>query len=631
MTVPAGQWARTEVERGELLIGELRCTACHVAPEGLAARLDTADQPDLLTRLARRPPGFVTRYLESPQRLHPGGVMPDLLTRLQEAEKARVVRELTAFLNALVPPAVEEPRPIHPVRFQQGRVLYHRVGCLACHPPFEPADEVFELPNDTDPEEENGAADESAPPRVVVDLVELRSQWTPSSLASFLPDPRRNEPRRRMPPMNLTREETDAIAGYLLGREESDASGEIAREPPAASDEISAGGLIASGRSRFRELGCAACHRVEVDGRVLVSERVAPPLTALAGKGGRASCLSASRTGERTRPACCRRRPGEDPADAHSSAGLQVTPAPDRKDWAGRPIRQAGGPRSPIQRDQDAPESSASPGRPGGPAPPSAVTEATGGTAVPQYALGPEQAAAIRAALRALNEGLPRLTAADRVHRTLAGFNCLACHERSGRGGPNGEQAAYFRTLAAVDLGWEGCLPPHLNGVGAKLRLEWLQQVLAEGTRTRPYLATHMPTLEASIAATLANDLKVADRREDWQEEVALPTAPAGEGRVLVGTEGLACVTCHQFEGTPGLTMSVLDLAWTRNRLEWPWFRRYLVDPAALRPGTRMPSFWPEGRSALPDILGGDTDRQLAAIWAALQEANPPNVAISTP
>ncbi|MCP5520605.1 MAG: hypothetical protein H7A46_03555 [Verrucomicrobiales bacterium] len=39
-SLPAEQWARSEVERGELLIGELRCTACHVAPEPIAGQLD---------------------------------------------------------------------------------------------------------------------------------------------------------------------------------------------------------------------------------------------------------------------------------------------------------------------------------------------------------------------------------------------------------------------------------------------------------------------------------------------------------------------------------------------------------------------------------------------------------------
>lgn len=553
-SLPAEQWARSEVERGELLIGELRCTACHVAPEPIAGQLDCTDPPDLVTRLARRPPGFLARYLDSPRSLHPDGTMPDLLVSMPEPEKARVIRELTAFLASRVAVVTELPKPVHPIRYQQGRVLFHRVGCVACHPPFEPADAVFELPGGEAGEAEDEALARPLGSRVLVELVELRAQWTTASLTDFLLDPRGSEARRRMPPMNLTVEEAGAIAGYLLGRERrepsesGDGSDAAMRMSPEGGPETE---QAAAGRSRFEELGCAACHQLEVEGRALTSGLVAPPLTDLVAGTGPGSCLSAL---------------------------------------------------PPAFEDADAPA----------------------GLPVPRYSLDPGQAHAIRAALRALADGLPEVTVADRVHLTLARFNCLACHERGGQGGPDGKQAAYFRSLAPLDLGWEGWLPPHLNGVGAKLRREWLSQVLGEGTRVRPYLATHMPTLDRTVVPALAGDLRTADRREDWESEVPPREAAAAKGRDLLGGDGLACVTCHRFEGNPGLLMSVLDLAWSRTRLEWPWFRRYLVDPAAFRPGTRMPSFWPEGHSAMPDILEGDTARQIAAIWAALQEARVP-------
>jgi hypothetical protein len=55
-------------------------------------------------------------------------------------------------------------------------------------------------------------------------------------------------------------------------------------------------------------------------------------------------------------------------------------------------------------------------------------------------------------------------------------------------------------------------------------------------------------------------------------------------------------------------------------RLEWDWFRRYLPDPAALRPGTRMPTFWPEGQAANRTILNGSTDAQIQAVYAYLSD-----------
>ena len=90
------------------------------------------------------------------------------------------------------------------------------------------------------------------------------------------------------------------------------------------------------------------------------------------------------------------------------------------------------------------------------------------------------------------------------------------------------------------------------------------------------------------------------------------------QGRLLVGAKGLACVACHTFGGAPSLGVQGMDLAVMKKRLQADWFRRYMVNPIALRPGTRMPSFWPDGNSTKPDILGGDSGKQIEAIWKYL-------------
>jgi hypothetical protein len=64
-----------------------------------------------------------------------------------------------------------------------------------------------------------------------------------------------------------------------------------------------------------------------------------------------------------------------------------------------------------------------------------------------------------------------------------------------------------------------------------------------------------------------------------------------------------------------------MDLTLMTKRLKKDWFHRYLLDPPSLRPGTRMPTFWPDGVSAQKEILGGDTHRQIDAVWAYLSRA----------
>src|SRR5262249_6581280 len=39
-------------------------------------------------------------------------------------------------------------------------------------------------------------------------------------------------------------------------------------------------------------------------------------------------------------------------------------------------------------------------------------------------------------------------------------------------------------------------------------------------------------------------------------------------------------------------------------------------------PGTRMPTYWPEGKSVRKDILEGNTERQIEALWEYLNEGS---------
>jgi hypothetical protein len=93
-------------------------------------------------------------------------------------------------------------------------------------------------------------------------------------------------------------------------------------------------------------------------------------------------------------------------------------------------------------------------------------------------------------------------------------------------------------------------------------------------------------------------------------------------GRKLVGVGGLTCIACHNFAGNASLGVPAVDLATIGQRLKWDWFRRYLLDPQSLRPGTRMPTFWPGGIAANKDVLKGDTEQQIASIWAYLARKN---------
>jgi hypothetical protein len=58
-------------------------------------------------------------------------------------------------------------------------------------------------------------------------------------------------------------------------------------------------------------------------------------------------------------------------------------------------------------------------------------------------------------------------------------------------------------------------------------------------------------------------------------------------------------------------------------RLTRDWFHAYCIDPQKIRPGTRMPTAWPNGMSTLPQILDGKAETQIESIWAYLNSKSP--------
>ena len=231
----------------------------------------------------------------------------------------------------------------------------------------------------------------------------------------------------------------------------------------------------------------------------------------------------------------------------------------------------------------------------------------------PRYVLSDAQRAALKLFLAKKDEVASPKLAAD---LTLQALNCVACHERDGKGGPDAGRKPYFQ--GDHNLGDTGRYPPPLTGVGGKLRPEWLAKVLAGENRVRPYLKTKMPQYGAATAE-LGKLLGVADARAALKFEGGDDTA----GRKLMGTQGGAgCITCHRWGDRPSLGIQGPDLSNIAARLQEGWLKEYLINPAAYRPGTLMPSFWPAGKSFNPSILGGDTDKQIASIFKFVESAN---------
>jgi len=207
----------------------------------------------------------------------------------------------------------------------------------------------------------------------------------------------------------------------------------------------------------------------------------------------------------------------------------------------------------------------------------------------------------------------------DRLSFRMLQLNCYACHERGQRGGVGPQRQRYFETAGHADLGDEGRLPPPLDGVGRKLKVAWLKKVFEGTGDVRPHMLARMPKFAIAAVTALPAAFAEVDRPGKRTAKDVFPTASrlAKAGRSLLD---IGCVQCHPLRGERLPGVLGVDLAGITERVYPQWFHDFMYNPAQLKPRTRMPTFFPNGRSTVPNILGGDVDQQIAAMWAYLKD-----------
>jgi mono/diheme cytochrome c family protein len=202
--------------------------------------------------------------------------------------------------------------------------------------------------------------------------------------------------------------------------------------------------------------------------------------------------------------------------------------------------------------------------------------------------------------------------------RIVYQYNCQQCHEVEKEG----------RFISAT-IDEPAFLPPIITGEGKKVQEMWLHDFLKNPSVTgqsnsiRPWLSTRMPTfsftddqisqLTKYFLALSDQELEIRDYRSYQLDPVLLPVGKS------IFTD-FQCLKCHpagnQSPQLGGASTSDLapNLTKARDRLKPEWIVEWLADPNALQEGTRMPTFFPDGQSPLPDVLGGDAKHQMMAI-----------------
>lgn len=632
----ASSAARSDVEHGLLLIGELGCTACH-APGQAAPQLLPKSAPDLTRVGDRADPRWMIAFISDPQGTKAGTTMP-------HAVHARQAEDIVHWLMS------RARRPLRPRApdlgaAARGEELFHQVGCIACHAVRR---------KDATP---------LAEPSVPLPL-RLEDKYTHDTLTRFLRRPLDVRPSGRMPDLKLSGREADDIAHYLLQNTKVPGTlryalyrGRFETLDPYFESELRRTGLAdgfdpsiarrgndfalrfdgflevpREGKYRFF-LRSDDGSRLRINGELIVdndghrrNQRAKDAEGAIdLPKGLHALELTYFQrvrnrvlTVEWQGPGIAR---GPIPSDAlRSTREIIETPPPFVVDPA-RAERGKGLFTSEGCVACHAAERPAA--RPDGTTPLLELRAGEGCTSadavrgpMPDYRLSPDQRRSIDAALSWLKTHPDSPPTGTRVTRRITAFNCYACHERDGVGGPSEAREPWF-TSGGHNQGMEGRIPPRLTGVGDKLKRAWLQQVLRDGASTRPLFHTRMPRYGDAILEGLADDLIETDRRASTPPASADDLqAQRAAGRQLVGAvDGFNCVACHHFRGSEGATMQMVDLTGVTERVHEDWFQRWIRAPERFLPGTRMPSYLPHG-----DVLGGDLDRQFAAIWTYLAD-----------
>ena len=641
----------------ENLVADASCTACHEAQPDVDRRLGIATAPRILGDGgvgARLSPAAIRTRVRG-HGAESGLRMPDLLHGLDEAGRAVAVEELVHFLVEQGGPIpVDETRmEISTARITRGEHLWKSVGCTACH---------------------------GADPREGVGFDDLTSEWAFETLARFLADPLAVHPGGRMPSLSLDDDESRSIAAFLLSgggmtrttasrpglrleffEGEFDGVGPIdavggdaapVRVPVPSvgpyrgrdnyglhlSGEIE---IPTSGRWNFY-LTSDDGSGLKIDGRTVVAN---PGIHGAVVERGSVE-LEAGR--HSIDIGMFEASGGEELSLSWSGPGVPRQPVPAEAFFSDTVVLDAGWPE--FEPDSElarrGAERFAETGcsachvpelpRIGGLArtPPLASLVAGRGCLspdvppnAPDYGFELEELALLDAFVSnaaALLEPLPAEIAVDHA---MVRLDCIACHERPGVGGPSTEAKTRFVSNEEAEMGDEGRIPPPLDGVGNKLRLDALRSTLADGTKVRPYMTTRMPIFGRPQTDDLVANLAAADALGADAREPRFDAALVAAGHALVGTDGVSCVQCHDVAGHPSLGVPAVDLATMHARIRPGWFRKHLLDPQRSNPGTRMTASWGDGgkERILPDILGGDPVKQVDAIrsYLSLGESMP--------
>ncbi len=232
------------VPRADELMARFDCLACHAPESATRERLYPNAPPTLKGITKRARTDWLVDFLVDPRKSRPGTHHPHQLIALPDRTRGQIAEDIVHFLARA---DGGDARAIQPFSsnssvLERGRGLYHSVGCVVCHGPQEDEFDLEltlgELEGYEDEEFIEEDDEEPMPMRAGV----LEPKWTPLpedlvfksgplQLAAYLFDPVAQRPSGHCPSMSLSRDESIAVATYLLRRQAQRPDGSFESKP----------------------------------------------------------------------------------------------------------------------------------------------------------------------------------------------------------------------------------------------------------------------------------------------------------------------------------------------------------------------------------------------------------------
>jgi mono/diheme cytochrome c family protein len=470
----------------------------------------------------------------------------------------------------------------------EGRFLVRQYGCANCH--LAGAAPAFDAPAFDAPAFDAPAFDAPGFDRIGS---RLHSNW----MAEWILNPGADRPAR-MPQLFRgpeARAQAEAVAAYL-----SALTGEVALTNDKTNDRERA-----AGETLFRDLRCASCHTVP--GEPAMADRmslghVAQKFAALPEflenpqahyRVNPMPDFKLTATEARELAAFLRQRAGQ--KESQAAAKVATTAANIAK---GKALVQASGclncHGSDLQNEFKAP-------------PFSAITQSRLGCLDPN------------------STRPPRFPFASGEKEKIVAFLAMQQPLAPGRNVPHEQALRETKMLQCAQCHRESGLPEPLT-LGGKLKPEWAAHFIAGKVpyKPRPWLKTRMPAFPA-YATPLAAGLAALHGHpaRTPSEGVSHPEGVSVGAKLVSSAGGFSCVACHPVKDAASAVVVEspgVNLAYSGERLLGSFFHRWLMNPIAIDPGTKMPVYFDtEGRSQLTEFFEGDAAKQIDAIWEYLR------------